>query len=381
MHIGIDGNEANVLNRVGSNSYAFGILWGLYRTRTESCRYTIYLKDQPLTDLPLATKWWRYRVLPPKFAWTQWRLPLDLFTHWPRPNVFYSPGHYAPRFSPIPTTVSIMDLAFLTMPQLFLKHKKGSQQLTSWTRYSVEKAAHIITISHNTKQDIVKHYHLPDKNITVAYPGINKTEFSPSNSHAITQIRKKYGLKPGYILHLGTLQPRKNIVRLIQAYQQLPPAYKNRQLVLAGQSGWLTQEIDQAIDQSPKKAQIIKTGYVAPQDIPALLSGSACLVLVGLYEGFGMPPAEALACGTIPVVSQNSSLPEVVGEAGIKVDPYSVASIKNGIITALKEPTAKRDLRLKLGRQHINQFDWDHSAQIINKVLTKLCSKTNTANH
>lgn len=368
IHIGIDGNEANVTNRVGSNRYAYGILWGLYQNHAAATRYTVYLKQPPLADMPLETDWWQYQVLPPAFAWTQWRLPLDLYTHLPRPNVFYSPGHYAPRWSPIPTVVSIMDLAFLSMPQLFLKFKRGAKQLVDWTAYSVTHASALIAISEHTKQDIVKYYRVPADRIHVAYPGVS-AEYVPASPSAIARVMKKYGLKPGYVLHVGTLQPRKNIVRLIQAFESLPDMYKHRQLVLAGQSGWLTAEIEGAIAHSSKHANIIKTGYVPPDEIPALMSGSACLVLVGLYEGFGMPPAEALACGTVPIVSQTTSLPEVVGEAGILVDPYSVASIKNGIIVALKESQTKRQLRLKLGRAHINQFNWQLSAQRVWQVL------------
>jgi glycosyltransferase involved in cell wall biosynthesis len=374
IHIGIDGNEANVANRVGSNQYAYGIIWGLYRERSDNTRYTIYLKQPPLSDLPQQTSWWQYRVLTPEFAWTQWRLPLDLIIRQPHPDVFFSPGHYAPRFSPVPTVVSIMDLAFLTMPQLFLKFKKGARQLVSWTAYSVRQAKAIITISQNTKKDIIKHYGYPQNQIKIAYPGIG-SEYKPATKVDIKRVMKKYRLSDGYIVHLGTLQPRKNIIRLIQAYEGLPPAYKNRQLVLAGQIGWMTEDIEAAISNSPKKSTIIRTGYVAPDDVPVLMSGAACLVLVGLYEGFGMPPAEALACGTVPVVSHNSSLPEVVGEAGILVDPYSVASIKNGIMVALKENPEKRQLRLKVGKAHINQFNWQISAQIIWQVLYDIASK------
>jgi glycosyltransferase involved in cell wall biosynthesis len=280
----------------------------------------------------------------------------------------------------MPTVVSIMDLAFLSMPQLFLKFKRGATQLANWTKYSVSQAQAIIAISQSTQKDVHRYYHIPYSNIHLAYPGIDP-EYQPASKTTIAKIKKKYHLSDGYILHVGTLQPRKNIVRLIQAFESLPPSFKKRQLVLAGQSGWLTEDIETAIKTSPKTALIVKAGYVPPDDLPILMSGAACLVQVGLYEGFGMPPAEALACGTVPVVSRNSSLPEVVGEAGILVDPYSVASIKNGIMVALKESPEKHNLRLKLGRQHISQFNWDISATIINQLLIKLCSKINTANH
>ncbi len=370
IHIGIDGNEANVVNRVGSNQYAYGILHGLSQlSNHKEVRYTVYLKQPPLPDLPKKSINWHYRVIPPATAWTQWRLPLDLYFSSDRPDIFFSPGHYAPRFSPIPTVVTIMDLAFLKMPQLFLKFKRGAKQLQSWTEYSVKHASAIIAISRNTKKDVASIYHYNPKKITVAYPGIDRKQYHQVPKSAFTKLKARYQLNDKYILHLGTLQPRKNIIRLIQAFEQLPKAYKNHQLVLVGQSGWLTDEITQTINQSPKRQQIITTGFVEPEEIPVFMANAQLLVLVGLYEGFGMPPAEALACGTLSIVSNNSSLPEVVGESGIFVDPYSVASIKNGIMIGLKLTDKHKQARIKIGQEHIKQLDWLLSAKKIQTVL------------
>jgi glycosyltransferase involved in cell wall biosynthesis len=374
-HFAIDGNEANVKDRVGSNRYAFGIIWGLYHIKPDTICYTIYLREPPLPDLPPATSSWTYRVIPSRFAWTQWRLPLELLFNFSRPQVIYSPGHYAPRFSPIPTVVSIMDLAFLTMPNLFLKFKRGAAQLASWTHYSVKQAKAIIAISQHTKRDIIKHYQAQDQKITIAYPGIDQEEYRPASAQAITAVKRRYHITHPYILHVGTLQPRKNIKRLIAAFERLPDKYRQVQLVLAGQTGWLTEDINQAITNSPKKDRIIRTGYVPPDDIPPLMSAASCLALVGLYEGFGMPAAEALACGTIPVVSNTSSLPEVVGEAGITVDPHLVSSITHGLKSALDEPESKRQKRLAIGKAHIAQFDWRRSAKIVQEVLLKIANK------
>ncbi len=372
MLIGIDGNEANVPNRVGSNQYAFGILWGMYRLRPEDIQITVYLKAAPTPDMPPAASWWQYRVIGPGFAWTQWRLPLDLYTHFPRPHVFYTPGHYAPRKSPIPTVVTIMDLAFLKMPQLFLKFKRGAKQLADWTAYSINQAKAIITISKNTATDVVESYKYASNQITVAYPGVDLDRFTKISVIEQHRVKEKYHLPDKYILHVGTLQPRKNIVRLVKAFESLPPKYKHWHLVLAGQSGWLTEDIDQAIRVSSATNRIIRTGYVDELDTPALMAGAGCLLLVGLYEGFGMPPAEALACGTIPVVSNNTSLPEVVGEAGITVDPYSVANITHGIMVALDLNPTQKQQRLVLGQTQLAQFDWQKSAARILEVLRKV---------
>jgi glycosyltransferase involved in cell wall biosynthesis len=367
IHIGIDGNEANVVSRVGSNRYAYGILKAIWEV-DQTTSYTIYLKSDPVADMPPERPGWSYRVLTPAKLWTQWRLPLDLFTFPRRPHVFYSPGHYAPRKSPIPTVVSVMDLGFLKYPNLFLKLKRGVAQLKSWTEYSVKNADHVIVISENTKKDVVDTYGTDPLKVTIAYPGIGAT-FSPREPDEVEAMRQKYNLGPKYILYVGTLQPRKNLIRLLKTYEQLPPKFKTYQLVLAGQKGWLYDSLAHALDVSPKKDRIRLTGFVDDADIPAMLGGAACVCLVGLYEGFGMPPAEALACGTIPVVSNNSSLPEVVGEAGILVDPFSIKSMTHGIMSAISLPPEKKRHRLELGKKHIEKFNWQRSAKIIIEVL------------
>ena len=155
MLIGIDANEANLTpNRVGINEYAFNLLWAIYQLKTEH-KFVIYLKTPPQKSFPPG-KWdWEYRVIPfPKF-WTQTRLPFDLYFNSPRPDVFFSMTHYAPRWSPIPTVVAIMDLGFLETPEQFTK--KDFNQLKSWTAYSVKKATKIMTISNYTR-DAVKKY-------------------------------------------------------------------------------------------------------------------------------------------------------------------------------------------------------------------------------
>ncbi len=131
-------------------------------------------------------------------------------------------------------------------------------------------------------------------------------------------------------------------------------------------------EIEAALAESPKKALMHQLGYVNQSDTPALMAEAGCLMMVGLYEGFGMPPAEALACGTISVVSNNSSLPEVVGDSGVLVDPYSVASITHGIIVALDMTNEQRIKRLDAGQKHIMKFDWNQSAAKILTVLQKV---------
>lgn len=172
MIIGVDGNEANVDRRVGIGEYAFELLrrFSDFRFKIKDLRFVIYLKTDPREDMPEEGKNWQYRVVGPKKLWTQIGLPLDLFLHKPRPDVFFTPTHYAPRFSPIPTVISIMDLSFVHYPQLF--RKSDLYQLKNWTTYSAKKASKIFTISNSSKDDIIKIYQVPEDKVVVTYPGI-----------------------------------------------------------------------------------------------------------------------------------------------------------------------------------------------------------------
>lgn len=366
MKIGIDVNEANTTNRVGSNQYAYEIIKAIESIDQET-QFTLYSSKPIINDLPAERSNWHYRVIPPAKLWTQWRLPLDLYTHSPRPDVFFTPGHYSPRVSPVPTVVSVMDLAFLYFPNFF--RKKDAVQLASWTKYSVKKATHIITISESSKKDIVKNYKIPSERITIAYPGFDQKKLNSISSDDKKRIAQKYNLNQPYIFYLGTLQPRKNLVRLVEAFEQLPKKYDNIILVLSGKTGWLSSELVKKINNSPKKDRIQLTGFVDTPDIPTLYSGSVCLTLIGLYEGFGIPALEAIACGTVPVVANTASLPEVVGSSGILVDPYDVNSIRQGLEKALQlTPQQKKNL-LDKSKSHTQQFDWQISAKKILKVL------------
>ncbi|MFC1653809.1 glycosyltransferase family 4 protein [Patescibacteria group bacterium] len=360
IRIGIDVNEANTTNRVGSNQYAYQIIKSLNKI-DKTNDYTLYSGKKIIKDLPKERAGWRYKVIPPSKLWTQWRLPIELHRDKKNLDVFFSPGHYAPRTCPVPSVVSIMDLAFLLFPNFY--KKKDAIQLTSWTKYSVKNADHIITISENTKKDIKKHYKIKSKKITIAYPGF---ESKPDSKKQNSKVLKKYGISKGYILYLGTIQPRKNLVRLVQGFNQLNSPHH---LVIAGKKGWLTDDLEKEVLKSNKKKKIHLTGYIDNQDVSSIISQSSCLVLPGLYEGFGIPALEALVQGIIPVVSHTGSLPEVIGESGLLIDPYSSDSISKGITNAIKLDTGKKKTMLSKAKPHIKKFDWQLSAKKILKVL------------
>jgi glycosyltransferase involved in cell wall biosynthesis len=251
-----------------------------------------------------------------------------------------------------------MDLAFIDTPEFF--KRKDYLQLKSWTSYSVKKARKVIAISESTKSDIIKHYHRDSKDIVVAYPG-----FSPSLS---SSLKSQVSTNP-YILFVGTIQPRKNLVRLIKAFEKINA---NVDLVLAGREGWLADDIYKAINTSQKKHAIKLLGFVRDEELPSLYKNSACVVMPGLYEGFGLPALEAIYHDTIPVVANTGSLPEVVGPDGLVFDPYSVESISESLTNAIQLKPQEKAKLLVSAKQHAKKFSWGLAAKNIRKVFDEI---------
>jgi glycosyltransferase involved in cell wall biosynthesis len=393
IHLAIDGNEANVSQRVGSNAYAYELLWAFEElTASQSdIEVTVLLARPGVKDLPKERDGWKYRIFGPSFFWTQFALPFHLFFKRQVYDVLFTPGHYAPRISSVPYVSSVMDLAFLYFPNQF--RKSDLVQLREWTRYSVKHAKKIVAISQFTKHDIVKHYHQKPNKIVVAYPGLNVKYLPLYKERDRHQLFRKWKLNYPYILYVGTLQPRKNLVRLIEAFEEVIASAatenkkkKNRkltddrtsslQLVIAGKVGWLANDILKRVEKSPYKKQIILTGYVTEKEKAILYRESLCTVLVGLYEGFGIPALEAMAFNSIPIVSSTTSLPEVVGDAGILVDPLNTKDISQALRQVLDFSAKERAQLLRKGRQQLKKFHWRDSAKIVLETLETVVEKS-----
>lgn len=374
LRICIDGNEANVTKRVGSNEYAFQLLTALAAVLKDRAdvHITVALATQPQRDLPKGSSRWKYVVFGPTQFWTQLALPIHLYFHKDEYDIFFTPGHYAPRWSSVPYISSVMDLAFLKYPKQF--RRKDTLQLTNWTSYSVRRAQKIITISQFSKSEIVRLYKIPREKIAIAYPAVQDPEKLTKGT--VRKVLRKFHIETPYLLYVGTLQPRKNLEKLVDAYEvvlQEQKASMHRdelpQLVLAGKAGWLTEHILQHIQVSPAKKHITLTGYVSETEKQALLQDATAVVQVGLYEGFGIPVLEALKNEKPVVVSDTSSLPEVAGEAGIYVQADSVDSIAGGLRRALSLNAKERAHIEKLSREHARQFDWQKSAEVVVETL------------
>ncbi len=386
-HFAIDGNEANVSNRVGSNVYAYHIIQELSQIVENSEKYeiTVLLSSPPLKDLPKTTKNWQYRVIGPKKFWTQLAAPWHLYTHQYDYHAYYTPGHYAPRYSVVPYISSVMDLAFLKFPDQF--KKSDLAQLKKWTEYSVKNASKIIAISQFTKNELVENYQVLQNDIIVAEPDVSLPQ-NPSTKAQLIKYLMKFGIKQPYFLYIGTLQPRKNLINLITAYEifcdeqlkkkvqadQLP------QLVIGGKVGWMADEILARIDNSKHKKTIIITDYVPDIHKPELYKAALATILVGLYEGFGIPPLESMHFLTLPIVSSNSSLPEVVGPAGLMVNPHKPSSIADALSQAYSMPSSQlKILKEKMVSQRA-KFSWTNSAEKIFNALLEVADNNERLN-
>ena len=318
MNIGFDINEANVPQRVGVNQVAFNIFVHLSREIGEEDRLIALSKDRPLPDMPPGGGRLTYEIFGGKKAWVLTSLTKRLWFGKPKIDCLLSPSHYAPILSPVKQVIYLMDMSFERFgTEYFTAY--DINQLKRWTPLSVRKAKKVLTISEFSKGEIIRLYGTNPDKVEVVYPGFDKATFHGKVPKTkVLSVKKKYAITGSYLLYWGTLQPRKNIVRLIDAFSKLDAPHLK--LVIVGKKGWL---YDQILDQAKRLGisdRVIFTGFAPTDDLPGLIKGARAFVLPSLYEGFGMPAVEAQAVGAVVVVSRVSSLPEVVGESGIFID-------------------------------------------------------------
>lgn len=240
----------------------------------------------------------------------------------------------------------------------------------------LQKTDMVIAISQCTKNDILEYFEnviIEDK-IRVVPLAADKQYRQMYDENLINEIKISYKIYKPYILFVGTLEPRKNIINLIRAYNILPTSLKrNYQLVICGKKGWYYEEIFRTVSELNLEGNVIFTGYVPDKDIPLLMSGAEIFVYPTFYEGFGLPPLEAMSCGT-PVISSNvSSIPEVVGDAGILINPNDTEELSNAIMRILNDENLKRQL-ISRGLQQAKKFSWEKTAKetldVYNKIST-----------
>ncbi len=226
---------------------------------------------------------------------------------------------------------------------------------------TLKSADKIIAVSNHTKQDLVKHYGVPEDNIQVIYEAAGN-EFRPLPQKEKISIIKRYKLNFPYILYVGTLEPRKNIPTLIKAFEIVKKTNMDKKLVITGKMGWKCDSIFEYVAAKGLQKDIIFTGYVPNADLPGLYNNADLLIYPSQYEGFGLPPLEAMACGCPVITSNTSSLPEVVGDAGVQIDPSSPHSLADAVLWLLNDDSIRKEFAKK-GLEQSRQFSWRKCAE------------------
>jgi len=285
------------------------------------------------------------------------------------PDVLFVPAHVLPLVHPRSSVVTVHDLGYLYYPgaHRFL----DGLYLNLSTRYNARAASRVIAISQATKDDLVQQCGIEPDKITVVYFGYDETMQPVEDEATIEKVKARYGIRGDYVLHVGTLQPRKNLGRLLEAYAMVRKQAKRGEppcLVMAGRKGWLCDQIFQHIVRLGLESEVILPGYVPRDDLPALLSGARLFVFPSLYEGFGLPVLEAMACGTPVLCSNVSSLPEVAGDAALLVDPLDVKSMAEAMNRLLQDEGLRSQL-VERGYRQVRQFSWERCARETLAVL------------
>lgn len=287
-----------------------------------------------------------------RIGWEQLALPIQLRRE--RIDVFHSPVNVLPERVPCAAVVTVLDLAFERYPEYFRPARRRYQH--TFTRRSVHSATLVVTVSESTKRDVIERYAAPDERVRVIPPAID-TDFQPvDDPRTLADFRAKHGLPERYLLFLGTLEPRKNLLTLIEAYahlrQEMPDA---PQLVLAGGKGWYYQAVLERIQSLRLEQYITLAGYVAREEQPLWYAGAELFIYPSVYEGFGLPIAEALACGTPTITSNVSSMPEAGGPVAVQVAPDDASGLAHAMRGMLADTSVRQRIRIE-GPRWTNRF-------------------------
>ncbi|MBI2590110.1 glycosyltransferase family 4 protein [Candidatus Berkelbacteria bacterium] len=376
LHIGLDGSRIAKAHYTGTEHYSHQIFEQMFRVAPHH-RYTIYapaLSTKPLKTANAQVDW---RIIPFPKLWTHVRLSAEFLMHC-HTDVLFIPSHTVPLIHPTPTVSTIHDLGFKRFPEYYSRLERVYQEfgLTQALRASTR----IITFSAATKRDILHYTQFPASKIHVIHHGVDREIFHPVDPLSKPSLRIHEYMP--YLYSIGRLEAKKNTVQLLRAFRILKEKYQMpHHLVIAGTPGqYGYAEIEQVLKELPQNTRddIHLLGYLSDQAHATWLRFASCLVFVSGFEGFGLPIVEAMASG-IPVVASNiSSMPEIVGPAGILVNHTRAEAIAEGILPLLKRQYVQKSLQSK-GLERAKQFSWERAALTTVGVLESAVQEVRNA--
>jgi len=374
MLIGIDASRANKPKKTGVEWYAFQLIQELKKaTVGDGNQWCLYSREPLKGGLEkLPENWFEVRAgWAPKYLWTQIRMSWEL---WRRPcDVFFSPAHVLPLMRPDKSVVTIHDVGFHRMPHLYKSHTKWYHEMT--TKEMIASGSRILTVSEFCGKELVNLYGADPSRIAITHLGIDHDRYRPIDDQSlIEQTLGKYRIPRPYFFFIGRLEEKKNIVNLIKAFN----AFKNQRgtgdptmLVLAGPHGYGFDAIKKEMAASPYRAQIMDIGYLPEADVPIVTAGALGYVHLAWYEGFGIPPVQAMACGCPVIAANNSSLPEVLGQGNaLFVRPDDVSAAAQAMTRLAGDEALRADLRAR-GIEWVKRYTWAETAKQTLPVLTQ----------
>jgi glycosyltransferase involved in cell wall biosynthesis len=372
--IGIDASRATVARRTGTENYALRLIQALlglgagHRLRL----YTNRLPAAGLWGMDLASAGATMRYMPFPRLWTHLRLSAEMLAS--PPDVLFVPSHVLPLVHPRRSVVTVHDLGYLYYPEA---HRSGDRRYLHWsTGWSARHATALLADSQATRADLERAYGIDPARVTVVYLGRDERLERAGDPQEVARAGGRYGVRPRYLLYVGTLQPRKNLERVIAAFARLAgdPALEDVTLVLAGRQGWLCEPLFRQVEQLGLAGRVFIPGYIADEDLAGLYSGALAYVFPSLHEGFGFPVLEAQACGVPVMTSNNSSLPEVAGDAALLVDPHDVDAIAAAMYRLVTDEALRREL-VRRGYENVKRFSWEKCARETLAVLESVVDK------
>lgn len=357
MKIGFDGRFIRQ-GQTGNGVFTQLLLEGLARLDDEN-EYSVYLlKDNPFIQKDN----FRLKRMPSLHANSHLRFlltfPLELCRN---PVDVFHAIYTVPLRTSARVVLSMVEISWFTNPEEFPASRLFLSQVRLMTRHSIRRANHIITPTKYGRDQILEYFNLPEKKVEVIPFGFNESFLEPCDPEEIERIKRKHGITGNYILAVGDLHPRKNLVRLIEAFDWLKETKRiPHQLVLVGKELWRADEIHRKASSCSARESIVFSGYIPLEELRALYQGAILFAFPSLDEGFGLPVHEAMASRLPVIVSHRGALPEVAGDAALVVDPLSIEEIGHAIFRVLDSPTLREELIAK-GLKQIRQFSWEDS--------------------
>lgn len=332
---------------------------------------------QPVAEAHLPKVSHRYRLVQTPISernlvrlWHRLQIPLPVEVFLGRVDIFHSPDFVLPPVARAVKVLTIHDLSFLRVPEC--ADPRLRWYLGQVVPRSVGRADFLLADSESTRRDLVELLGVPPDRVQVIYAGVDAMFAPVEDAEALRRAREKYARGRPYILAVGTLEPRKNYPTLIRAFARArQEARLPHALVIVGRKGWVYEPIFAAVDDLRLHDEVLFPGFVPDEELPALYNAADVLVTPSFYEGFGLPALEAMACGTPVIVSDVSSLPEVVGDAGVRVDPRDEAGLAEAIVRVVGDSALRAGLR-EAGLRRAREFTWDRAARELLGVYARL---------